>query len=261
MSSKVRNTINKTALVTGASSGIGLAFARALAADGWSLTLVARREERLKEIANSLPSGPHRYIVADLSTDDGVQAVVADLKKLPPDLLINNAGFVVHGTFHTSPLDKQLEIMRLNMDALVSLSRAFLAHAKSGDALINVASTLAMLPYPTGAVYAATKAFTLSLSEALWFEQKDRGIYVMAICPGPTSTELHSASGGQEPPSSITQTPEEVVAEALKGLGRRKSPTIISGRTNRVMAMITQHLSRKAVVGMMGSTAQKAAGE
>lgn len=259
MSKQLSYSSNKTALVTGASSGIGLAFARALANEGWSLILVARRKKRLEEIIENLPGRSHEYIVADLSTPEGIGAVTDRMVASPPRLLINNAGNVVHGKFHESILEQQQEMMRLNIDALVTLSKVFLQRASAGDALINVASTLATLPYPTSAVYAASKAFTLSLSESLWFEQKDRGVYVMAICPGSTSTELHAVSGAKEPPASVTQTPEQVVAEAMAGLRLRKNPTIVSGGKNRMAAFITRFLSRKAVVSMMGAASKKAA--
>jgi short-subunit dehydrogenase len=250
---------DKKALVTGASGGIGEAFARALAKEGYQVTLVARSEAKLKEVTSSL-GGTHNYLVADLSVPADVQRLAANLSEKGYDLLVNNAGVGIYGQFEETSLDKQLEMMRLNMDSLVALSHAYLAKAKQGDALINVASTLGLLAYPQAAAYAATKAFVVSLSEALWHEQKGKGVYVTALCPGVTRTKFHEAAGGTEknkPPENISQSPEQVVQEALKGLKHRSKPTIVSGFKNGMMIFASRFMSHKAMVNMMGSFSPK----
>lgn len=244
----------KTALVTGASEGIGRAFAHALAQQGYTLTLVARSEARLQELGKSLGEG-HRVLFADLATAEGAARVAEVIKQGKFDLLINNAGAGVYGSFSEVELPKLQQMMRLNCDSLILLSHTFLAGAKSGDALINVASTLALLAFPGSALYAATKALVLSLSESLWFENRKRGVYVMGLCPGLTDTQFHTSSGGTDanrPPKNMSQTPEQVVAEALAALGKRAKPTVVTGFPNRAMLTFTKFMSRKGMIKMMG---------
>lgn len=159
----------------------------------------------------------------------------------PYDLLINNAGLARPGPFTDTPLDQALPALRLNCEAVVTLAHAFLATAGPGAALVNVASTLAFAPQPGQAVYGATKAFVASFSEALWYEQRPRGVYVMALCPGPTATRpgLHA-----DVPAALVQSPEAVVATALTALRRRRRPTIVPGRANALLAAATRFLPR-----------------
>jgi short-subunit dehydrogenase len=247
---------SKRALVTGASEGIGRAFAQALAARGYEITAVARNEARLRELIASLPGGPHRFVAVDLSDLSRAAHLAETFAAERYDVLINNAGFGVYGAFDSASLEKLQSMTRLNCDALVILAHAYLRSAKRGDALINTASTLGFLPLPGGALYAATKAFVVSLSEALWFESKDRGVYVTALCPGVTETRFHHAAGGSEgnrPPKAITQTPEGVAAAAMRALERRSRPSVLTSFTNRMMVLFnTRFLSRKGSVSMMG---------
>ncbi|WP_405493972.1 SDR family NAD(P)-dependent oxidoreductase [Streptomyces sp. NBC_00096] len=182
----------RTALVTGASSGIGLAFARELASAGYAVTAVARGEDRLRALVGELGPG-HRHLVADLATPEGRELVAAELARRPVDLLVNNAGTAHHGPFTAAGPQEALTSLRLGTDAVVVLAHAFLSGARRGDALINVSSTLAHAPAPGLAVYSAGKAFVTSFSEALWYEQRPLGVHVMALCPGPTSTESEPA--------------------------------------------------------------------
>lgn len=241
-----------TALVTGASEGIGRAFARQLAAAGYSVTAVARGEERLRTLMDELGPG-HTYLAVDLSTEEGRQRVVHQLALNPVGLLVNNAGVAIAGQFATAPLDDALATMHLNCDALVTLAHAFLAQARPGDALLNVSSTLAFTALPSLSVYSATKAFVTSFSESLWYEQRTRGVYVMGLCPGMTATNSQAHTTDQAIPAGMVQTPEEVVATALAALKRRKRPTIVSGRLNSLLATVTRLLPRKSVVAMVSA--------
>ncbi len=244
---------NRNALVTGASEGIGRAFAKALAAEGYKLTLVARNQTRLDELAQELGDG-HSVLAADLSTAEGIAKVSHKFTETHYDLLFNNAGFGHYGSFPETDLKIYQNMMRLNMDALVALSHAYLNHALPGDSLINTSSTLAFLPMPANGVYAATKAFVTSFSESLWYEQKKRGIYVMNLCPGITISQFHTRAGGvkENYPEQLAQTAEQVVATALKALKKRKSPTVISGVQNSSFAALTRFIPRKGTIAIMG---------
>jgi uncharacterized protein len=245
---------SKSVLVTGASEGIGRAFARRLAGEGFSVTATARNESRLQELITELAGEGHTYQVADLSTAGGLAAIATTLTAGRFNLLVNNAGYGVYGAFSQTDLPKLAAMMHLNCDALVTLSHAFLQQAEKDDALINVSSALAFMPMPSGGTYAATKAFVMSFTESLWYEQKARGIYVMGLCPGVTATNFHDRAGGDEtnrPSAAITQTPEEVVETAMQALAARSKPTIVSGIKNKIVTNLTRMLPRKGIVKMM----------
>ena len=249
-------TQQKKVLITGASEGIGRAFARRLAAEGYSIVATARNEERLRELMTELGEGEHAYHAADLSTGGGIEQIAATLAVGRFNLLINNAGYGVYGAFFKADLFKLEAMMRLNCNALVALSHAFLQQAENGDALINVSSALAFMPMPSAGTYAATKAFVTSFTETLWHEQKERGIYVMGLCPGVTATQFHDRAGGDEtnrPPTAITQTPEEVVETAMQALAERARPTVVSGVKNKLVTNLTRVMSRKGIVKMMAT--------
>ena len=243
----------KRALVTGASEGIGRSFAKHLAAEGHQITAIARTEAKLKELIAELGAG-HKYVVADLATAAGQEAVVRAVKAEHHDVLVNNAGVGTVGAFAAVDADRQLAMMRLNCEALVTLSHAFLSGAKAGDALINVSSTLAFTPMPGFALYCATKAFVTSFSESLWFEQKGRGVYVMNLCPGITDTNFQVSAGGRKEdlPANLSQTPDQVVAVAMAALKSRGKPTVISGGRNVMFASMSRIMPRKALVNTMG---------
>lgn len=247
--------VTKSAMVTGASSGIGRSFAKALANEGYTVTVLARNESRLKELLAELPEGQHRYIVADLARPEGVDIATRELGKNRYNLLVNNAGVGVYGPFSHSSLPRMQEMMRLNCDAVAALSHAFLRQAEDGDALMNVSSMLAFLPLPNLALYAASKAFVTSLSESLWYENLEKNIYVMNICPGSTETEFSERAGRAEnrrPPKSMMQTADQVVAIALRALKKRKRPTVMSGIKNFAFTTFTRLMPRRSVVRMMG---------
>lgn len=184
-------------MITGASSGIGTELARGFAARGHSLVLVARRKERMDQLGIELRARPGiqvEVIVSDLEGPEAPEALVAELRRrgIALHTLVNNAGFGLRGTFATLPYDQQMGMIELNVTALAKLSRLLLPGMmeRGEGGILNVASTAAFQAGPSMAVYYATKAFVLSLSEALHEEVKPKGVTVTALCPGPTTTEF-----------------------------------------------------------------------
>jgi short-subunit dehydrogenase len=236
----------KTALITGASSGIGEAFAQILAARGMNLVLVARSEEKLRAMAQAL-SEQHgiraEVVPADLSSEGAVQEVYRRTQALgvPVDLLVNNAGFGTYGGFDTLAPEREHEEIMLNVTALVDLTHAFLpamVERKDGG-VINVSSIAAFQSLPYQAVYGASKAFVLSFSLALWAEYHKQGVRVVALCPGPTATNFFTILGADEVPMlSKMHTPEAVVMTGLRALEQGR-PYAVEGRRNAFGAQVT----------------------
>ena len=220
-----------TALVTGASSGLGAEFARALAAAGHGVALVARRGERLAELAARLRAD-HDVRVEALPTDltDPAQreALLTRLAELGlrVDILVNNAGFATGGPFAESPLEDELQQVRLLCEAPVELMRRLLPAmvARRSGAVLNVTSTAGMLPLPYSAGYAAAKAHLLSLSEAVHAEVREHGVTVTAVCPPPVRTELFAKTDHpvERVPGVAWLDADEVVRVALDGARRGK---------------------------------------
>lgn len=248
-----------TTLITGASSGIGAAFARKLAERGHNLLLVARSEDKLSTLCSELgrvKSIRAQYVALDLSQTAGPARLFEEAQKrgLEIDLLINNAGFGSMGDFAKLDLPTELKMIDLNVRALVELTHLFLApmrERKSG-AIINVASTAGFQPVPFMATYAATKAFVLSFTEALWEENRPHGVKIMALCPGSTDTNFFAASRMERPPMRVSQTSEEVVETALRALKRGKS-SVISGWTNLFMIGTQRMVPRTLVLRAAGA--------
>ena len=245
-------------LITGASSGIGEVFARRLAARGRNVLLVARSEEKLVTLCNELGRSNSiraQHVALDLSLPESPARLFEETEKrgLSIDLLVNNAGFGSFGDFAKADQARELNMIDLNVKALVELTYRFLQpmRERKQGAIINVASTAAFQGVPFMATYAATKAFVLSFSEALWEENRPHGIKVMALCPGVTETNFFEAAHGQKPPARASQTPEEVVDTALRGLARGKSH-IISGWINRAMTESERLVPRSLVTRMAG---------
>ena len=241
------------ALITGASEGIGLEIAKKLAAKNYEITLIARSQDKLEKALSTLPGKGHQIIVADLSKRDNVDALKEKIETNHYDVFINNAGVGMYGRFTEMPLSEQVKMMNLNMTALTVLSYFYLNAAKKGNTLINIASTLGTTSYAGASVYAATKAYVTSLSESLWWENKNKGIYVMGFCPGATYTNFHKVSGGDKDdfPKFTMQTAEQAVKELVRAFEKRKRPKVISGGLNRFMVSIQKLMSRSMVVSMM----------
>jgi short-subunit dehydrogenase len=242
-------------LITGGSDGIGLAVAKLLAAEGDTrVTLVARNEAKLREAVAQLPGAGHDFIAADLSQPEGIDLVAKRLAARHYDVLINNAGAGLYGRFAELPLDDQLRMMRLNMESVSALSHEYLRGAKPGDALVNTASFLAYAPLPGNAAYSATKAFVAALSEALWWENKGNGVYVLCFCPGVVATRFHDVAGNSVAafPRLLVQSPESAARELAAALRKRRSPRVITGFATRQLIRLQQFVSRKTAINMMG---------
>ena len=241
----------KKALITGASSGIGLVFAKKLSKD-YDITLVSNEKEKLKEALRLLSPGNHKIIFADLTIKKDIENVCNILKKEKYNLLINNAGVASYGNFKETDINKLNKIISLNCNAVMILSHAYLKNAKHGDALIILSSALAFLPSSNGAVYAATKAFDSILGLSLWYQEKANDIYVMVLHPGITRTDIYKKSGFiKSTPRFITETPEQVVENAIKELKKRKKPIVISGRKNKFFVLLSRLFSRKSIIKLM----------
>jgi len=241
----------KTALVTGASSGIGRAFAYALAKRGARLLLVARSRDKLRDLAAELQRDyacDADFLTADLSTTDAVHTIDCHLKATGKvvDVLVNNAGFAAYGRFETIPWTRQRDEVLVNCMAAIELTHLLLPgmQARSAGAVINVASTAAFQPDPYMAVYGATKAFLLSFSEAVWAENRHRGIRVVALCPGATQTAFFDVVGAQEAAVGTPMPVASVVQDALWALDRNRSHRIV-GTRNRLLANLQRLLSRE----------------
>lgn len=229
----------KVTLITGASSGIGEAFARKLAASDHDLVLVARSEKTLHELCDELML-KHRifahYIAVDLTEEGAIDVIFKEIEKHDFDVewLINNAGFGSMGDFVELDAETEANIVKLNVLTLVSLTHRFLVpmRERNHGTVINVSSAAGFQPVPYMATYAATKAFVTSFSEALAEENREHGIRVMALCPGPTETNFFRAAKIARPFGvKGVQTADDVVSAALKGLKKGKT-TVISGWAN-----------------------------
>jgi uncharacterized protein len=174
------------------------------------------------------------------------------------DMLVNNAGFGSFGDFAKLDLARELSMIDLNIKSLVDLTQRFLVpmRERKQGTIINVASTAGFQPVPFMATYAATKAFVLSFSEALWEENRPYGIHVMALCPGVTETNFFEAARGEKPPARLAESPEDVVETALRGLEGRKS-NIVSGWTNLLMIEAERFVPRSLVLRAAGKMMRK----
>ncbi len=227
-----------TTLITGASMGIGAAFARKLAARGRNVLLVARSEDKLITLCNEIGrlSGIRaHYYALDLRKPEAAAELLEETQRreLVIDMLVNNAGFGSMNEFVKLDLARELEMIDLNIKSLVEMTHTFLRpmRDRGQGTIINVASTAGFQAVPYMATYAATKAFVLSFSEALWEENRQYGVHVMALCPGVTDTNFFAASRMSRPPMRTIETPEEVVDTALRALNHKK-PSVISGWAN-----------------------------
>jgi short-subunit dehydrogenase len=237
----------RTALVTGASMGLGAEFARRLAAEGTDLVLVARRTDLLEALAAELGAAhgvATTVISMDLARPESARDLVADLaaRSITVDILVNNAGFGTHGDLAAADPDRVAAEIQLNVGTLTGLTARLLpAMIDRGYGLVvNLASTAAFLPLPHMAVYAATKAFVLSFSRALWAETRRTGVRVIAVCPGATSTEFFAVAG-EDASVGARRTPQQVVDSAFKAI-RAGRPTIVDGAANRSVARVAGHI-------------------
>ncbi|GAB3607681.1 SDR family NAD(P)-dependent oxidoreductase [Conyzicola nivalis] len=258
---------HQTTIVTGASSGIGAAFARELAGRGSDLVLVARRLDRLQALASELESAHGIRVTAialDLSAPRAGRALAAQIadRGLSITGLVNNAGFGTDGPFHDEDPERLTEEINVDVANLVDITRAFIEPLRAAGTgiLVNVASLAAYAPSPGMAVYAACKAFVLSFTEALWFEARGTGLRVLSLAPGLTRTEFFDELAGGSYNGSY-QTPEQVVQTAMRVLDRGgRRPSVLSGRLNSLTAGVTRFTTRRRAVLLSGVISARAAG-
>ncbi|MFF6984598.1 SDR family NAD(P)-dependent oxidoreductase [Streptomyces sp. NPDC008343] len=249
-----------TALITGASSGLGEEFARQWAERGADVVLVARRFDRLEELAGTLQ---RRHgitatpLAADLARPGAAAALKAELAErgITVQTLINNAGFGSHGAFAEQEPEQITRMIQVNAGAVAELTHAFLPElvADGRGALVTVASTAAYQPTPAMAVYGATKAFVLSLTEALAHETRRSSLRVLAVSPGPVGTEFFDVVGTQEAAVGRLSSPAQVVTAARRALERRRTPpSTVAGLTNRLSALAPRFAPRRLVLATAG---------
>lgn len=251
MSTYTSSQTGRRALVTGASSGIGAAIARELAALGMDLVLTARRREALEAVAASCQGVKVEIITADLGVPDAARALWSEANAHAPiDMLINNAGFGYFRRFDEVDWARDSELMQLNMTSLVQLARYFVDAHRAGTApahLVNISSTGAYQSVPNMALYAASKAFVRNFSEALHDEHRGTPLSVTCICPGGTDTAFHAASGGGDYSwiaNASTNSPEFVAKSAIHAMlaGKR---TVVPGLFNQWSTFGVRFLTRR----------------
>lgn len=237
-----RLTTARTALVTGASTGIGADFARRLASDGLDLVLVARSADKLEALAESIRSDSGRHVTVlarDLGRPGAAASLVEDVDALgiEVDFLLNNAGFGTHGPVALADPDRLSDEIRLNCEVLTELSQRFLPGMTSRrrGTIVNVASNAAFQPLPQMAVYGATKAYVLSFTEALWHETQGTGVRVLALCPGPTETPFFAIAG--EDFARTKRTTAQLIDTAKRALADGR-PSVVDGTYNALLARV-----------------------
>jgi short-subunit dehydrogenase len=255
-------SVSNTALVTGASSGIGTAMARELASRGYAIALVARREERLRRLATDLTE-EHGVAAEVIAADLGDQA---ERDRLADELrtrgrsvgvLVNNAGFGHQADFARCSRDRMVEMVRVNVEAVVDLTGRFIEPMveRGRGGVINIASLGAFQPLPGSAVYGASKAFVLSFSEAVRTELRGSGVTVTAVCPGPVRTEFSAAAGvpGVEDrtPGLVWMSAEDIARQAVDGAAQDKR-VVVPGVLNRAGALAAQHSPRMVSLPLLG---------
>lgn len=244
----------KLALITGASRGIGAAFARRLAALGKDLVLVARSEPELRALAEDLSfrHGIQAHVIAaDLARPSAAAAIFAETERLglEVDLLVNNAGFARVGAFAEVPLDVWTRMVCLNVSTLMELAHLYLPamRQRKRGGIINVASNAAFQPVPYMSVYAATKAFVLHFSEGLAQEVKLDGVRILALCPGATATNFWSVAGALEGQTRIMTSPDRVVTVALRALEQGRT-FVVPGLGYKWLAFASSRLAPRWLV-------------
>ncbi|MEM1308544.1 MAG: SDR family oxidoreductase [Cyanobacteria bacterium P01_H01_bin.153] len=252
-----------TALITGASSGLGAEFSAQLAAQGQDVVLVARSQDKLQALAEQLTQTygvRTTAIVQDLLAADATDRIFAQLEQqeVEVDLLVNNAGFGVYGELADGDLATYLKMIQLNVTVLVELTYRALQgmKARRSGRILNISSTAAFQPIPYFAVYAATKSFVLSFSESLWYECQPYDIKVLGVCPGPTATEFFKTADfpntTEAPLGQNLSTPEEVVQEALKALDRGGSNVVTGGLINQILVNASRFVPREMLTSSVG---------
>jgi hypothetical protein len=239
-----------TALVTGASTGIGAAFARRLARDGLDLVVVARSDEKLQALATAIRAETGRRVTVlarDLGVPDAAAALVRDVDELGlrVDFLLNNAGFGLHSAVADSDPGRLGAMVQLNCGVVTELTQRFLPGMleRHHGTVVNVASTASFQPIPTMAVYGASKAYVLSFTEALWHEVKGTGVRVLALCPGPTDTPFFEIAG-EDFAGAGKRTTDQLIDTAKRALVRGV-PSVVDGVPNALLARTARFVPKR----------------
>ena len=260
-----RTHVNPFAILTGASRGIGAAYARLLASRGYDLLLVSRDETRLTSLSRELETN-HRIqahvFLTDLAQPDAAHQLFVESRQYrqTPDMLINNAGFGLYGEFVSHSLPRIQEMLHLHVQTVVESIRLFLPGMieRGSGTIINVASIVGLLPIPYFAEYAATKAFLVSFSEALAEEVRETGVLIQACCPGQTETDFHESSGFRPSGRLPMQTADQVAHVSLAAL-RNKHPVVTIGWQGRLTALVIKWLPRRFLIRTAGRFIRTAA--
>lgn len=256
---KPQNNLQKTALITGACSGIGYEFSCLFASQNYNLVLVDINEKKLIEISDQFTQQYNisvTSIAKDLSIPTSPKDIYVELREasIHIDVLVNNAGFGIYGLFHETNLNSELEMIQVNLVSLTQLTKLFLKHmVEQGDGkILNVSSTAAFQPGPLMSVYFATKAYILSFSEAIANELEDTGVSVTVLCPGPTQSAFHQRTGTENSQrmKDMKMMDAKTVAEiGFRGLMKGQT-VVIPGAKNRILAEAVRFLPRNQVTKM-----------
>jgi short-subunit dehydrogenase len=257
-----KNAGRKVALVTGASSGIGVDIARRLALEGFDVVLAARRKSRLALVADRIEKEQRvqaHVVEADLSTLEGAKKLVRDVASLGVELdcLVNNAGFGVYGKMADADIERTLEMVQLNVLSLTYLTHHYVKEmvARKRGFILQTASIGAFQPSPYYAVYSATKAFVLSFSEALHHELQGTGVSITTSCPGLTATEFHDVAVHSKPDwmKGVTMTADDVARISVQAMLRGERTTV-PGFSNWTMSVAAQLLPKSVIIPLAAAT-------
>lgn len=260
------DTSKKTALVTGASSGFGRELVKLFAGDGYNVILVARREGELQEVAQQLESefaGCETLVISkDLAQAHAARELYDEVQQhgLSVHALVNDAGFGEHGPFVETDLEKELAMIQLNVTSLVTLTKLFgrdMVHRGEGR-ILQLASTVSFMPVPKLSVYAATKAFVLSFSEAISYELQDTGVTMTALCPGASDTEFFSRADAEG--ANVTETPlsnpAEVARDGYEAMMKGET-RVVSGAMNKLQVYMSNFVPDKLLNAGMSKLMEK----
>ncbi|QFT87631.1 D-beta-hydroxybutyrate dehydrogenase [Bacillus sp. THAF10] len=246
--------MTKTALITGASSGLGYEFVKLFANDGYNLVVIARNEEKLQEIKTKYPHINVTVISKDLSEPNAINEIMTEINNqfITVDVLVNNAGFGLLGSFEDLSIEQQLNMIQLNVSSLTELTYRLLPDLKKSKSgkILNVASTAAFQPGPNMAVYYATKAFVLSFSEALAEELKEHSITVTTLCPGATKTNFSSIAKVENTKMFSNAMSSDVVAKQGYQALMQGKRVVITGGLNKVGALAAKFLPRRTAANV-----------
>ena len=253
-----KKTYGPAAVITGASSGIGYAFAECLAAIGFNLVLVARREDRLQQLARSLQQHnvTVQLCVADLATEAGADAAFSACQGMDIGLLVSNAGFGLKGAHQDNDSATMQRMLAVNCNAPMQLSHRFIPQlvARERSGIIITSSVEGLMGFPYSVPYAASKAFTNSLAEGLWGELSPQGVDVLGLCPGSTDTEAHALQGIDQSKLEGMMSATEVASLALENIA--EGPIYIAGEQNQQMIAGITAMPRRDALLMMAETMQ-----